>query len=284
MAGGIDWFRWHHGSVTDQKFPLVARKSGASVAEVIAVWACMLEESSMSYERGTLEKAPDFDALDCALGLPEGRSGAIFRAMQERDLIDEYLHITSWAKRQPKREREDDNSTARVQAFRERQRHETPRNAKEEEETPRGEERREEKEPPPATRVSPLPRARKSQKTALPDDFGISERVRSWAAAKGYGQLDEHLEAFKRKARAKAYTYASWDEAFMEAIREDWAKLRGRVSNGAAPPPEHSDRAAQATEDFLAEKRRHAEAARSPEAIRAKELALSAFKRTGVAQ
>ena len=27
MAGGIDWFRWHHGSVTDPKFQLVARKS-----------------------------------------------------------------------------------------------------------------------------------------------------------------------------------------------------------------------------------------------------------------
>jgi hypothetical protein len=85
---------------------------------------------------------------------------------------------------------------------------------------------------------APAPKARKPQKTALPDDFGISERVRTWAAAKGYGQLDEHLEAFKRKARAKAYTYANWDEAFMEAIREDWAKLRGRAANGSAPPPE----------------------------------------------
>lgn len=24
MAGGIDWFRWHHGSVTDPKLQLVA--------------------------------------------------------------------------------------------------------------------------------------------------------------------------------------------------------------------------------------------------------------------
>jgi hypothetical protein len=89
----------------------------------------------------------------------------------------------------------------------------------------------------PAT-PAPTPRARKSQKTPLPDDFGINERVRSWAAAKGYGQIDDHLEAFKRKARAKAYSYADWDEAFMEAIREDWAKLRGRAANGAAPPPD----------------------------------------------
>ena len=24
MAGCIDWFRWHHGSVTDPKFKLIA--------------------------------------------------------------------------------------------------------------------------------------------------------------------------------------------------------------------------------------------------------------------
>jgi hypothetical protein len=85
---------------------------------------------------------------------------------------------------------------------------------------------------------APAPKARKPQKTALPEDFGISERVRKWAAAKGYGQLDEHLEAFKRKSVAKGYTNVSWDDAFMEAIREDWAKLRGRAANGAAPPPD----------------------------------------------
>lgn len=78
---------------------------------------------------------------------------------------------------------------------------------------------------------------KKGQKTSLPDGFGVSERVQAWAAEKGYGQLDQHLEAFKRKAIAKGYTYASWDDAFMEAIREDWAKLRGR-GNGAAPPPD----------------------------------------------
>lgn len=75
-------------------------------------------------------------------------------------------------------------------------------------------------------------------KTQMPEGFGISERVSVWAAGKGYGQLAEHLDAFKRKASAKAYTYANWDDAFMEAIREDWAKLRGRTTNGAAPPGE----------------------------------------------
>jgi hypothetical protein len=86
--------------------------------------------------------------------------------------------------------------------------------------------------------AAPAPRGKKTPKAGLPEDFGVSERVRAWATEKGYGQLPEHLEAFKRKAAANGYTYADWDAAFMEAIREDWAKLRGKRSDGSAPPPE----------------------------------------------
>lgn len=66
----------------------------------------------------------------------------------------------------------------------------------------------------------------KKKKTQLPADFGISDRVLTWANEHGFGQLEQHLDAFRRKATAKGYTYVSWDDAFMEAIREDWAKLR----------------------------------------------------------
>jgi hypothetical protein len=71
---------------------------------------------------------------------------------------------------------------------------------------------------------------RRSAKISIPVDFNISERVRAWAVAKGYGDLDRHLEAFRSKAIAKAYAYADWDEAFMGAVRDDWAKVR--VVNG----------------------------------------------------
>lgn len=75
-----------------------------------------------------------------------------------------------------------------------------------------------------ATRPAP-----RRLKTPLPENFTVSPRVTAWAAGKGYTQLDEHLEAFKRKCEAKGYTNIDWDAAFMEAIREDWAKLRGVV-------------------------------------------------------
>lgn len=66
----------------------------------------------------------------------------------------------------------------------------------------------------------------KRRKTTLQDDFCISARVIAWAKSKGYDRLDDHLEAFKSKCRAKGYEYIDWDDAFMEAVRTDWAKLR----------------------------------------------------------
>lgn len=76
------------------------------------------------------------------------------------------------------------------------------------------------------------------KKTKLPPEFGISDGVRAWASERGFGNLEGHLDAFRRKATAKGYTYVNWDAAFMEAIREDWAKLRGRGANGAVPGPD----------------------------------------------
>ena len=69
-------------------------------------------------------------------------------------------------------------------------------------------------------------RKRPPPKTTIPEDFTISDRVRRWASDKGHDRLDAHLESFRSKARAKGYTYSDWDEAFMEAIRKNWAQLQ----------------------------------------------------------
>lgn len=75
------------------------------------------------------------------------------------------------------------------------------------------------------------PRAR-ARKIPMPADFEISDRVKTWSAQRGFDRLDEHLEAFKRKAAARGYEYIDWEAAFMEAVREDWAKIR----SGAGQP------------------------------------------------
>lgn len=80
----------------------------------------------------------------------------------------------------------------------------------------------------------------RATKRPVPDDFQVSERVREWAAKKGFDRLEEHLEAFKAKCAAKGYMYADHDSAFMEAIREDWAKLRvAHVTGRRAPQAEN---------------------------------------------
>lgn len=135
MAGGIDWFRWHHGSVTDPKFQLVAKKASARLGDVLAIWAFILEMASADSNRGTIGPV-DFESLDFMLGADEGTSARVIEAMTARGLIFGG-RIASWEKRQPKRERESDNSTPRVQALRDRMADETPCNATERHETPR---------------------------------------------------------------------------------------------------------------------------------------------------
>lgn len=117
MAGGIDWFRWHHGSVTDPKFQLVARKAGARFGDVVAVWAYVLEAASASDERGQFGPI-DAEAVDCMLGADDGTTARILAAMQARGLTDGGA-VSAWEKRQPKRE--DDTAAERKRRQRERE-------------------------------------------------------------------------------------------------------------------------------------------------------------------
>jgi len=78
--------------------------------------------------------------------------------------------------------------------------------------------------------VDPTPEKRKPTKTTLPDGFGISEAVREWAKQNGYTRLQEHLECFIGYAKAHGKTYADWDQAFKNCIRDNWAKLDNSTS------------------------------------------------------
>ena len=74
-------------------------------------------------------------------------------------------------------------------------------------------------------------RATPSTKTTLPEDVGISERVRQWALDRGHLRLAERFEHFVGYVRRSGKRYADWDEALMSAIREDWAKLDGSAGD-----------------------------------------------------
>jgi len=104
----VKWFRWYHGAATDPKLGGVAMRSKASLPEVIATWALVLENASASDERGDVS----IDAHEVAYVLrvePEAVE-AILSAMTDAGMLSEG-RVASWEKRQPKR---DMPSTERV--------------------------------------------------------------------------------------------------------------------------------------------------------------------------
>ena len=125
-----NWVRLWEDMPDDPKWRVIAKRSGRPLHEVIAVFTRMLVNAGRSSVRGSLEGWDDEDEAT-ALDMDETNVQSIRNAMQGKVL--EGNSLTGWEKRQPKRE---DNSTGRVQAFRERRnetkRDETHRNAPEE--------------------------------------------------------------------------------------------------------------------------------------------------------
>lgn len=143
----LPWFRWHVGTVTDIKWHVIATRAETSIANVLAVWTCLLEDAAQAEQRGTVESwcAEDIAAY---LGLDQPVVNRIWGAMQGKVLDGQQL--TGWNKRQPLRERED-YSTERVRRHRVSKDEVvvtppetpvTPRNTQERQETPRVEESR----------------------------------------------------------------------------------------------------------------------------------------------
>jgi hypothetical protein len=56
--------------------------------------------------------------------------------------------------------------------------------------------------------------------------------VAVWASEKGYGNLQAQLEALVSHAKRNGAKYVDWDEALMNAVRSDWAKVN-KPANGA---------------------------------------------------
>ncbi|WP_308775527.1 hypothetical protein [uncultured Bilophila sp.] len=127
----MEWFRVYHGMVSDDKWSLIARKSGQPRAFVVAVWAMLLEIASQDEERGNVE-AFDPEVAGALFDMPDGAAQAIYDALcsgKNPRIADGC--ILSWEKRQPQREREDSGSAERVRRHRERKRLETARNVTE---------------------------------------------------------------------------------------------------------------------------------------------------------
>lgn len=82
--------------------------------------------------------------------------------------------------------------------------------------------------PSPKPAAKPKGKGNQPEKFPLPAGFEISDAVRAWAERHGHTHLQTHFDHFVGTAIAKGYTYANWDQALMNAIRDDWAKLKER--------------------------------------------------------
>lgn len=248
----MDWFRWHHGTVNDPKWRVIARKSGQPVLAVIGVFAVFLERASQGDPRGSIE---GWDADDIAAGLdmePE-QVVAIHQAMQGKVLDGDAL--TGWNKRQPKREREDDGATERKRAQREREksekstsssettggvtsatdnghamsRHVTPCHAQIEER----EESREEGKKETANAVSKESR----RGCRIPAGWQPCEADKTYAVEKGNSmtQIASLAEQFRNHHTAKGTILKDWSAGWRTWVQND-ITYHGDPRNRGRPP------------------------------------------------
>lgn len=110
-----DWVRLWHDMPTDPKWRVIARKSGQPLACVIALFTLLLTTASASDDRGSITNLSIEDAA-AALDMDDADVAAIYSAMELRVIADGRL--SGWERRQPKRERENDDSSERVKRHR----------------------------------------------------------------------------------------------------------------------------------------------------------------------
>lgn len=111
-----DWFRSWHGAPTDTKWLGIARKAGVAPGIVVAVAWALMDRASSAEDRGSIE-GYDAEGLAYFFGCEPEEVEAIILAMAEKGMI-ENSRLTSWEKRQPKRE--DPNASERAKNWREK--------------------------------------------------------------------------------------------------------------------------------------------------------------------
>lgn len=222
----MDWLRLWHDMPTDPKWRVIARKSGRTIPEVIAVYTHMMVAASKADERGTLASWEDEDVA-AALDMDEEDVTAIRTAMQGKVLDGDKLK--GWSNRQPKRERDDD-SAERVRRHRERQRNQqdaegvtvdetpvhgavTPCNATKRLDKSR-EDKRRKKNPP-----TPLSRGER-----LPDDWTLPDDWLAWATGEGLPKPWAKAEADKFRDYWRAQPGVKGRKVDWQATWRNWCR------------------------------------------------------------
>ena len=106
----MNWLCWHVGTVTDPKFGIIAAKCKTPRANVIALWAMILESARDG--KGVYSLAPEDAAF--ALGIEEQTVIDVHEHMIDRGLVDGE-RVQKWIERQGQ------SNSERAREYRERQ-------------------------------------------------------------------------------------------------------------------------------------------------------------------
>ncbi|VVP56925.1 DnaT-like ssDNA-binding domain-containing protein [Pseudomonas fluorescens] len=264
----MDWLRLWHDMPNDPKWRTIARKSGRSISEVMAVYCHLLVMASSNSDRGhvdgitchdmsrenvtnvtnvTCHEINLIEGISTALDLEIEHVEAILFAMQGR-VLDGSL-MTGWESRQPKREDVGGNETgAKSNAQRKREQREREKNSKAEKTKndmsrsvtqchDRLEEIREDlKSPPPPTREDNFDsRTRFAMTDAWepdPESF-TTVLFRNGMAGQAF-EANQLLEfrSFWIASPDEHRTHAKWEHALAQHLKQN---LRNSQAHGGKP-------------------------------------------------
>lgn len=88
------WFCWHHGWANEPKFRLAAARTGRTVAEILGVWAAVMEHASAANERGDVSGL-NAELIGLSVGLDTGTVAAVLEQFRDLELI-EGKRIAKW--------------------------------------------------------------------------------------------------------------------------------------------------------------------------------------------
>jgi hypothetical protein len=118
----MDWYRAYHGMPQDPKLKVAAHRAKQPMANVLAVWVCLLDAASQNDPRGNV--AIDAEQIAVMQDLQVDDVARIIHAFYEKNLITPENRLSAWDKRQYA------SSAERVRKHREKMKHGvTPGNA-----------------------------------------------------------------------------------------------------------------------------------------------------------
>lgn len=238
-----DWFRSWHGAPTDPKWLGIAKRAGVAPGIAVAVAWALMDRASQAEDRGSIV-GYDADGLGYFYGCEPEQVGAIVQAMTDKGMLVDG-RFAAWEKRQPKREREQDDSTDRVRAHRAMKRHVTPCNASETTETPRVDT---------DTDISSLRSdiardagngSRQKKGTRLPPDWQPSEEDTDYAVSHGVprDKIPTLAEEYRNywcarpgKDGLKLDWSATWRNRVLQVCERNGWKPFGQPTSQAPPP------------------------------------------------